>query len=333
AGRRGIGDPGAAGAFAAETIARLVAEGRLMQDVFTSYPGSYQSGKRQIDASEVVLHNNAERGWWMVVEGRVYDVTAFAALHPGGPRIVRAYAGLDATHAYRAVLHDRNPEVDAQLAMHEIGVIRRLDFASAWGVAIGERGLYSVSVADAFRVWLRYLNLIVEMENALANDVDFLTRPLTDREDGRELTPQKAQLALDTHRRFFTIYLGGLTGDDLQRLWSVTSGLCRPDADLRALRARLDEVEAGEEARIVHEAPEMIWRSLADHVRVDGSIDVLDRLCDLLDRHDRQLLADLKAVVRDGVMVFEEHEQRAVAAGGERLFEAVSAIPATVERY
>ncbi|XP_075913316.1 acyl-CoA (8-3)-desaturase [Petromyzon marinus] len=39
---------------------------------------------------------------WLVVERRVYDVTAWGARHPGGPRVLAHYAGEDATDAFRA---------------------------------------------------------------------------------------------------------------------------------------------------------------------------------------------------------------------------------------
>ena len=39
----------------------------------------------------------------MIINGRVYDVTEFAHLHPGGLKIIQSYAGMDATKAYRMV--------------------------------------------------------------------------------------------------------------------------------------------------------------------------------------------------------------------------------------
>src|SRR5262249_39560061 len=76
----------------------------------------------QLDASDVVLHNDDDAGWWLIIEGRVYDVTGFTHLHPGGAKIVRAYGGVDATRPYRAVSHHVDLEVDALLGLYEIGV-------------------------------------------------------------------------------------------------------------------------------------------------------------------------------------------------------------------
>jgi cytochrome b involved in lipid metabolism len=315
------------------TIARLVAEGRLLLDVFTSYTGSYQSGIQRFDASEVVLHNNDAQGYWMVVNGRVYDVTRFVQLHPGGPRIIRQYAGIDATAAYRAVLHDTNPEVDSQLAMYAIGVIRRLDFGGVWGVAIGEQGLFYASLEDAFRAWVSMLYLIVEMENALINDFDVINQPLTQGDDAAPLTPLKVQLTIDAHRRFFTSYLGGLTGNDMQRLWALTSGLCRRDADVRAMREHLDAIDASEDARAVRELPEALWHAATRELRRTRNVEHLANLCALLEHHDRRLLADLKTLVRGGVRLFEQHEARTLDAAGKALYSTALAIPDALERY
>ena len=44
------------------------------------------------DAADIKKHNNA-RDCWIVVEGKVYDVTDFLKDHPGGPAVILKYAG------------------------------------------------------------------------------------------------------------------------------------------------------------------------------------------------------------------------------------------------
>ena len=118
----------------------IVADERYLQEIFTTYTGSHIEKRTSYDASEVALHNDEENGYWMIIDGRVYDLTEFAHLHPGGLKIIREYTGMDATQAYQNILHNANPEIDSMLGMYEIGVVRRLNFGMAWGVLIGPKG-------------------------------------------------------------------------------------------------------------------------------------------------------------------------------------------------
>lgn len=175
--------------------------------------------------------------------------------------------------------------------------------------------------------------LVVEMENALSNDVEFLQRSLTIGEDASQLTPQKIQLALDMHRGFITSYLGGLTGADLQRLWAITSGLCRRDLDVRALRDALERIEASDDAQAARSLPDAIGRAALDRHRTGDDIDQLRQLCDLLVRNDKRLLSALKEITRRGVMMFERHQQQTIAIGSDDLIECALAIPSAIEHY
>ncbi|PYH89745.1 mitochondrial cytochrome b2 [Aspergillus ellipticus CBS 707.79] len=51
------------------------------------------------DAAEVAKHNTPE-SCWVILYGKVYDVTDFLSEHPGGSRIILKLAGKDATEEY-----------------------------------------------------------------------------------------------------------------------------------------------------------------------------------------------------------------------------------------
>ncbi|PYH86109.1 mitochondrial cytochrome b2 [Aspergillus uvarum CBS 121591] len=51
------------------------------------------------DAAEVAKHNTAE-SCWVILYGKVYDVTNFLSDHPGGAKIILKLAGKDATEEY-----------------------------------------------------------------------------------------------------------------------------------------------------------------------------------------------------------------------------------------
>ena len=103
-----------------EVVRDLVAQRRYMQDVFTTYTGSVVTPRPRIDAAELARRRTPEDRIWQAIAGRVYDLTEFEAIHPGGHRIIESFCGLDATSSYRIVEHHRDPEVEAMLAMYDV---------------------------------------------------------------------------------------------------------------------------------------------------------------------------------------------------------------------
>ncbi|KAH6804088.1 cytochrome B5 isoform E [Perilla frutescens var. frutescens] len=53
---------------------------------------------------EVVKHNKLE-DCWIIVNGKVYDVTPFMEEHPGGDEVILSSTGKDATTDYEEVGH------------------------------------------------------------------------------------------------------------------------------------------------------------------------------------------------------------------------------------
>lgn len=51
---------------------------------------------KEYTMEEVRRHNNPE-SCWLVVRGRVYDVTSFVPKHPGSAKAILKHAGTDAT--------------------------------------------------------------------------------------------------------------------------------------------------------------------------------------------------------------------------------------------
>lgn len=322
--RRGTGSAAAAREF----VRRLVAEGRLGQDVFTTYLGHAQQGPT-FEVSDLATRNTPEAGFWMAVGGAVYDVGEFLHLHVGGPHIVRNHVGLDATAAYRQVLHHVHTEVDAQLAMYEIGHLRRLQFDGRWGIVLTEDGLASLPLDELFTAWVRFVYLVVGMENALAADFGFTTMTATMGEDPRELTPFKAQYVLEAHRRFLVSYLDGLLEDDLRRLWQLTVGFCAPHVDVRSFDADLSHLVGLPEHRLVRGSVATVKELLRggeDAGRVAG-------LCRTFMHADAQVLRELKQAVLGGIRVFEQHEADVVELGGADLLAAVRGAVDAVSAY
>ncbi len=321
-----------------DVISHLIAEGRYMQDIFTTYSGHAQEG-RTYDISQVVLHNTPEAGYWLVVSGKVYDVSEFIYQHVGGERIVIHYAGTDATSAYQGVLHHLNSEVDALLGMYELGNMRRLQFKGAWGVILTPDGLKFMLLEELFTSWVRYIYLVVGMENALENDYDFARLSSTAGENPQELTPFKLQFLIEAHRRFLVSYLDGLIDEDLQTLWAMTIGFCAKDQDFRWLQTELEAFKAREAWQLVRNSIPFLKQQLfdpkerADTRAISATQARIRALCDLFKAEDKRVLYEMKLALREGILAFEHYESEVVNQASGQLMTALQRIIKVVEEY
>ena len=60
-------------------------------------------GKKVFTMNEVKKHNK-KKDAWIVIHGKVYDITKWIPMHPGGP-IIEKYMGKDGTVAFTNVGH------------------------------------------------------------------------------------------------------------------------------------------------------------------------------------------------------------------------------------
>ena len=317
---------------------RLVGEDRYLQEIFTTYTSSHIEEQQTFDASEIALHNDDENGYWMIIDGRVYDVTEFMHLHPGGHNIIREYAGMDATQAYQKILHHVNPEVDSMLGMYEIGRVRRLDFGMVWGVLIGANGLESITLANAYRTWVRFLYFVVELENALHNEFTIQELSTTRDEAPVERSPYKNKLALMIQKRVLSAYIPSVTGEVLENLWAVTSGLCAQNEDVRWMGRTIEAVKQTEEAQTTTWiSGELMSRletaALNNADQNDPAVASINAYCHLMETESKQFMRELRFALLAGIQVFEEFERDTISLGGDRLLYAVRSVPDVLEAY
>ena len=317
---------------AQQLLCELMAEGRLMLEIFS---GHTEEALPALDVSAIARRNDEGRGYWLVIEGQVLDLTEFIRLHPGGARILRGYAGMDATDGY-ARSHTGRSEVDAMRAMYAIGTVRRLDLGAFSARVEGRAGPQLVSLSAAYRVWVKLLYLVVEMQNALAAD-HALQDGITARGDPvRPRSPYKLQRAVETHERFLRSYVELLVEESLPNLWAITQGLFAPDLPIDWMRGRLNEIAAGRAARfadgMVPELFDAVTR-LVERGEPADTRGMIATACEVLEQEDARLIEEAKDLLITGVEVFEELETETPLRGAFFLVAACRGLADRLQRY
>jgi cytochrome-b5 reductase len=76
---------------------------------------------KEFSYSDVAAHKS-ENDCWIVIHGKVYDVTEFLDKHPGGADIIMDDAGADVTTQFEDTGHSDDARKD--MLKYEVGVIK-----------------------------------------------------------------------------------------------------------------------------------------------------------------------------------------------------------------
>jgi hypothetical protein len=217
--------------------------------------------------------------------------------------------------------------------------MRRLQFKGAWGVILTPDGLRFMLLEELFTSWVRYIYLVVGMENALENDYDFARLSSTAGENPQELTPFKLQFLIEAHRRFLVSYLDGLIDEDLQTLWATTIGFCAKDQDFRWLQTELEALKTREAWWLVRNSIPFVKQQLFGLQEQSGTqtrSETLARmraLCQLFKAEDKRVLYEMKNALRLGILAFEQHESEVVNQASGQLMMALQQMLKVIEEY
>ena len=267
----------------------------------------------QLPRSAVALHNNERVGYWIAVDGVVYDVTRLRRIHPGGIDILDAHAGTDATAAFHRVGHHGSHRVHPLAGRHRIGTLDPEPHLTA-------------SDREVYRSWIDATYLVVEMENALRID-----HALRSRE--HSVTPLSLRHRSEIHERFLSNYLDAVTDETTDRLWRQTLAGCQSTEDPEWMRKQMGRIRHSHDYLAVVEAADVLAadvRALGVATGPAGKLiaQQLEARCRLLERVDAALLADVKQLLRAGAQLVERD---GVCSNG--LLATLRRLPPVVARY
>lgn len=101
-------------------VAALLTSGLVLYQNSKQTPVQPQVGARAkvLSMDEIAKHNNAS-SCWLLIEGKVYDVTSYIYQHPGNADTIIPTCGTDATQAYNTKGRTSRPSPHSQNA-HEL---------------------------------------------------------------------------------------------------------------------------------------------------------------------------------------------------------------------
>ena len=287
-------------------------------------PGSAESIEPSFPLSELVLHNDNDRGYWICIDRVIYDVSEFLGRHPGGPMVLQGYAGRDATQAYHR-LHSTSAAAAAALRRCRIGTLSTpsQSVTSATG---------STSTCDprstwrVFETWANLLSLVVEMQNALRQDYGLRRGVGPSRQPEDPRSPYLLDRSVDTFERFVTNYLRPIGDAVADVVWPMlVTAAGRNDATPPGMRPVMDRLWSGAAATAAIAVPNELRDRLATAAAgslatgstaagADADADAdqqaefrrIDALCERLAATCAAFLCDLKQLLRSGIMLLEQ---------------------------
>lgn len=325
--RAHLGDDVTAFERASQRIYRMVGDRRLLSEVHSD-ARPLDENPRLFDVSEIARHNDAQHGYWLVIDRVVYDLTEFIELHPGGRRVIQAYAGMDATHGF-ARAHYNRADVDAMRESYRIGMVRTPSFDDHLVRVDAPSGALTVDASVAHRTLVKALSLVVEMQNALAADQSLQTHKEEGELGAGGRSAYKLMRGVETHRRFLKNYLAVLSHDTLPELWCLTQGLLFADTSADWMQTYLTKLRSSSAA----EHTEALALDAFDNFARWHDTGALQSLVEAFEAVDLWFLRAMKDTLRVALREFERHGPLVRTRGAVRVRRACQRMAGVVRQY
>jgi predicted heme/steroid binding protein len=142
---------------------KAFSQGRVMLDIF-SPPRLINSSPPLISTSDLARHTGHGKGqnMWVAVHEKVYDVTNFLPIHPGGKQIISTSAGKDCSSIFDRIGHSSNGEVMSLLSNYLIGKLCPVPTFRSEGVQ------------TLWNIWRSHLSSCVELITTTSLEISTL---------------------------------------------------------------------------------------------------------------------------------------------------------------
>ncbi|KXJ89699.1 sulfite reductase flavo protein alpha-component [Microdochium bolleyi] len=219
-----------------DIINTAFAERRFMLDIFMT-PKPLPCNTPTITLSQLAKHtgHRAGTGIWIAVHGKVYDVTSFCPMHPGGTLIIKSNAGVDCSKSFDDLAHTNNPEVSSLLTKYYIGDLApKPEYPGT---------LYEIS--RFYDLWQDYLRTVVEtlvaqqfeMNTIMDKDIDASLDPTAYWTQGNILSIRAVKRFYQYQSRLLQGGFAALFGPKFQELvLKLSFGLANLSSDGAATR-------------------------------------------------------------------------------------------------
>lgn len=141
----------------------------------------------------------------------------------------------------------------------------------------------------------------------------------------------------EAHKRFVQTFLDGVLGEDLDTLWSVTTGMCDDQMDVRWMKNSILELIESSNSLVArsHILDTWVnaWTISTDETKELVHKQAIRELSFLLSRENQRVFTDLKLCVRQGVQAFEKYEFQILEDGGDELIQVLRRVPELVSAY